>query len=788
MESGEKHMLSDVTVLEIGSRVSTGYCGRLLREMGARVVRLDPPGGDPLWSTEPNYAAYLHSGKFVERLRPGADARAALVRLAANADLIVCDDDSPEVLAEIQALRAQRRELVVVAISDYGLSGPASGTPATDFTLQAEGGISLLHPTADLPPVATGVELAEITSGVAAAMGAVTALLYAEAVAGPLDLAAADMTVDVDVSRFESVITLLQYPWLLAQIPDSNPYLLPQSAVPGVERAKDGWVCAVAVTEQQWAAFRRMAGVRELDDERYATLHGRIKNAADVTALVRSSTMRHTVDELVEVGASCHVPIVPVGTPSVLPTLAPYATRGVYSAYTVPAPNGGAIAPASPFRYDRDEPSVGGSGPADRTAREQRRMPTTDPGKPLAGLRVLEVGTFQAGPLVGMNLAALGADVIKIEAVNRPDMLRFTGNPTVERRWEQAPSFAGANLGKRALTADMSQPEGLAIIRALIERSDIVLENFLPRVLDSRGLDYTAVRELRPDAIMVRMPAWGLTSPWRDRPGFTYSVNAVSGLAHLTGYPDGEPLITGTIVDPLAALYATAITLAAVRRRRLTGEGGMIEVALCDVATQLTARAAIAASVTGVEPTRHANQSDKAAPQGIYQCADHSWIAISVASDEQWGALARFADDDGWAAGEGFAAIDGRLARRAELDERMAKLCARWNSDVLEARLREADIAAAVLGSGTDFTDHPQLLARNRVFEVTHPVFGPARYIGSPARYAAAPAASISPAAPLFGEHNDEILHELGYSPADIDQLIEKKIIGSSPFNMAFDR
>lgn len=778
-------MLSDVTVLEIGSRVSTGYCGRLLHEIGATVVRLEPPGGDPLWSSEPDYAAYLHAGKLLEHPEPGSDAGAALARLAADADLIVCDDDSAEVLAEVGVLRAQRPDLVVVAISDYGLSGPASGTPANDFTLQAEGGISLLHPTGDLPPVAAGVELAEITSGAVAAMGAVTALLYAEASPAPLDKAGAGMTADVDVSRFESVITLLQYPWLMAQIPHSNQYPLPQSAVPGVERAKDGWVCAVAVTEPQWAAFKRMAGVRGLDDERFATLHSRIKNAADATALVRSFTMRHTVDELVEMGALHHVPVVPVAAPSALPTLAPYVSRG---AYTVPAPGGGAIAPASPFRYDRNDADARGNGPGGRRAGERRRKPTADPGKPLAGLRVLEIGTFQAGPLAGMNLAALGADVVKVEAVNRPDMIRFNGNLTVPRYWERAAPFVGANLGKRALTADMSQPEGLAIIRALIGRSDVVLENFLPRVLDSRGLDYASVRELRPDAIMVRMPAWGLTGPWRDRPGFTYSVNAVSGLSHLTGYPDGEPLITGTIVDPLATLYATAITLAAIRRRRLTGEGGMIEVALSDVATQLTARAVIAASVTGVEPTRRANHSDKAAPQGIYRCADNAWIAISVTRDEQWAAIAELAADGGLAREERFTTMNGRLAAQAELEERMTGFCAHWAAYALEARLRQADVAAAVLGAGLDLTEHPQLLARDRVFEVTHPVFGPAKYIGSPARYAAAPTASISPSAPLFGEHNREILGELGYPSTDIEYLIKEKIIGDSPFDLPFQR
>jgi crotonobetainyl-CoA:carnitine CoA-transferase CaiB-like acyl-CoA transferase len=208
-------------------------------------------------------------------------------------------------------------------------------------------------------------------------------------------------------------------------------------------------------------------------------------------------------------------------------------------------------------------------------------------------------------------------------------------------------------------------------------------------------------------------------------------------------------------------------------------------VALCDVATELTGRAVIAASVTGIEPARDGNHSASVAPQGIYRCADGAWIAVTVASDEQWAAVAGL-EAAGWAREERFATAEGRLACQPDLDERMAQLCARSAAHALEATLRQAGVAAAVLGVGLDLTEHPQLVTRGRVFEVTHPVFGRARYIGSPARYAAVPTASMPASAPVFGGHNREILTELGYSPADIDRLAEGKIIGNSPFGMPF--
>ena len=765
-------MLSGVTVLEVGARVSTGYCGRLLCDIGASVVRLEQPYGDPLRAAEPAYAAYLHGGKLLAAPRPGEGFAAAATRLAADADLIVCDDDRADVLADVRAARASQPGVLLVCLSDYGLDGPLSGTPASELTLQSEGGISLLHPTGDRPPVRAGVELAELASGTAAAVSAVTALLYAEAGAPPADGA------DADVSRFESVITLLQFPWLMAQIPGHPAYWVPQDPIPGIEVAKDGWVCTVAVTLQQWEKFRQMTSVPELDDERFKTMFTRAANAAEVTALVRSYTARHTVNELVETGARNHVPITPVSTPATLPAQAPYAIRGTYT----PGP-----APVPPFRYDHAEGPQGPTGAGEQRGAARRGRPagaSADPTRPLAGVRVVEFGTFQAGPIVGMNLAALGADVIKVESVARPDMLRFGGNVTIDRSWERASAFTGVNLGKRAITADFGTEEGQQIIRRRIASSDVVLENFVPRVLDSHALSYDQLRAIKPDIIMVRMPAWGLTGPWRDRPGFTYTVNAVCGLSHLTGYPDGEPLITGTIVDPMAAAYSTLIALAAIRRHQHTGQGGLIEVPLCDAAAQLTARAAISAA-TGTEPSRMGNHSKTVAPQGIYQCADGTWIAVTVNTDYQWKALTGLGDRP---VGEHLATLDGRLARQRELDEWLAALCRKWEAPALQARLRRAGIPAAIAATGSDLTEHPQLLARGRVFTLTHPVFGTAKYIGPPARYAAAPRAAMAAPSPLFGQHNHEILSELGYTPAEIERLTETNAIGDTPFGQRTQR
>jgi len=775
-------MLDDIVILEAGRRISTGYAGRLLRDAGATVVRLEPAKGDPRRVTEPAYAEYLHAGKgSVTSVTESASG----TELAERVDVVLCDEE-PAAQELIAHLRSRHPRVVVVTVSPYGLTGPDAATPATDFTLQAEAGISLVHPTSDRPAVSAGVPLAELTAGAAAAMSVAVGLLAADADASG---------VTADVSLFESAIALQQFPWLYNRIEHHSPYPLPQAPIPGIERAKDGWVAIVSVTPAQWQDLKRIANVSGLDDARFDVLGDRVVLADEVTALVREFTMKHTVDELVELGAANRVPIVPVTSPGSIASIPPFAARETF----VPSADGDFIAPRPPFRVDADRSwsperlvPAGHDDDRDWSALPPRTRNLTggiDTRRPLAGLKVVEFGTFQAGPLVTMNLASLGAEVIKVETVNRPDMIRFNGVAmTVDRSWERPASFIAVNLGKKGITADLADPRGLAVVRELVADADVVLENYGPRVLESRGLDYESIRAFNPDIVMVRMPAWGLDGPWRDRPGFTYTVNAVSGMAELTGYADGEPLLTGTVVDPFAAVVCSFATLAAVRRRRVTGRGAYLEVPLCDVATQLTTEAVVDESAHGTLRTRSGNESAWAVPQGIHRTADGSEIAVSVESDEQWAALAALPWAKAWADDPRLLTAAGRREHADEVDERLRQALADLDSTVLVADLRASGVPAARLEIGDDLVTHPQLLARGRVVEIGHPVIGPHRYIAGPARFAVGPDFVPHGPTPTFGQHNEEVLTRLGRTAEEIAEMIEDGIVGDSPFGAPFDR
>jgi crotonobetainyl-CoA:carnitine CoA-transferase CaiB-like acyl-CoA transferase len=745
-------MLADVVVLEAGRRESTAWCGRMLADLGAQVRRIS---AHEAHSDDGVTGRYLHAGKAM------VNSPLAL----GVVDVVVTDDRDLTTERLVASLRERNPRMVTVSVTDYGLTGPLAQAPASELTLQAEAGIVALHPTGDRPPVGMGIALSEQVSGRWAAAAAVMGLLAVDAGAAGTE---------ADISRFEAAASVLQFPWLFSQLSEQGhfPYPVPQMAVPGIEPCTDGWVCIVAVSPQQWAQFKKLAANPALDDSRFDALTERIRLVDEVRLHIREFTAQYTVAELVELGVAHRIPIVPVTTPHTVADFTPYAERGAvrYAA-------NGLAQLLPPFRIEPN--AVAGRG---------RPVPATTatPDRPLQGLRVVEIGAFQAGPQVGANLAALGADVVRVDSVDKPDMLRFVGAPPeVDRFWERAAPFLGVNVGKRAITADLASPQGRRIVEQLIASSDVLVENYLPRVLDGRGLDYAGVRKLREDIVMVRMPAWGTSGRWSDNPGFTFTANAAAGLSWLTGYAGDEPLLTGTAIDPIAGLVATAVALAAIRRQRLSGTGALIEVPLCDVALQLTATQIEAASA-GAVITRSGNCREDGVPQGIYRARDGRWVALTIAADASWAQLLDFTRERKLSPESGLAAETGRPRHGDELDGYLARLCAQFDSAELVTSLRRCGIAAARVEFGTDLVDHPQLKERQRVYTVDHPVVGPLRYLGSPVRFSHDPAVSAGLPAPLFGGHSREVLAELGFTAEEIEAFEAAGLMGRSPFNLPF--
>ncbi len=244
------------------------------------------------------------------------------------------------------------------------------------------------------------------------------------------------------------------------------------------------------------------------------------------------------------------------------------------------------------------------------------------PGRPLAGLRVVAFVAFWAGPFVASYLAAMGADVVKVESIQRPDGMRFAGGVKLDDPlvYEWSAVTHGANVGLRDITLDLSRPEGADLAKRLVKGADIVLDNFSPRVLDGFGLSEADLRAAQPDIVILRMPAFGLDGPWRDRGGFAMTVEQNSGLAWLTGFTDDGPLVPRGVCDVLGGLHAIVALLAALEHRRLTGEGLLVEVPLAEAALNIAAEQTIEWTANEVLLSRNGNRSLPRRPQGVYEC------------------------------------------------------------------------------------------------------------------------------------------------------------------------
>ncbi len=384
----------------------------------------------------------------------------------------------------------------------------------------------------------------------------------------------------------------------------------------------------------------------------------------------------------------------------------------------------------------------------------------------------------------------LGADVIHVESARRPDGTRLiAGIPVTEDQWwEKSPIFAALNTNKKGLTLDLQSSRGQELLRRLIATCDVIVENFTPRVLDQIGLDFAAVQEVRPDAVMLRMPGFGLDGPWRDNPAFAYAIESASGLSWLTGYPDRPPYEPYSIGDPNAGVHALNAVLLALEHRRRTGQGVLVEAAMVDAALSISAEQIIEYSAYGALLERAGNRGPTAAPQNLYLTADvdefgrlDSWVAIAVATDDQWERLRDALGSPAWATDPKLSNVAGRRAHQDLIDEQLAAWCEHRSRDDIVATLWDAGVPVGKVMQPHRQTELDQLAFRGFFEEVDHPVNGRAKLSTLPMRFSGWPGLFHTNPAPTLGQHNHELLAELGLTPSEIADLEADGIIGQTP-------
>jgi crotonobetainyl-CoA:carnitine CoA-transferase CaiB-like acyl-CoA transferase len=387
-------------------------------------------------------------------------------------------------------------------------------------------------------------------------------------------------------------------------------------------------------------------------------------------------------------------------------------------------------------------------------------------------VRVIDATAWWAGPEAGRLLALLGADVLHLEATRAPDGMRMAGGLFADkpRWWERSGIALSANTGKRGITLDLTQDDGRHLLDRLLADADVVLENFSPRVAERFELTPERLHALNPGLIVVRMPAFGLDGPWRDRVGFAQTMEQVTGMAWITGHPDDQPRIPRGPCDPLAGAHAAFAVLVALAERERTGKGPFVESTMVEAAFHVAAEQIIEWTANGVELQRQGNRAPGFVPQGLYAGAvEETWLAVSVATDEQWAALA---------------GAVGLRADRADHDAVDAELAAwaaaREVDDAVDA-LVAAGVPAGAARDPRTIGTHPQLAARGFFERLEHPVVGEQPFAGLPFRYASVDRWLTRPA-PTMGEHNAEVLGgELGLGDAELAALAEAGVIGDAP-------
>jgi crotonobetainyl-CoA:carnitine CoA-transferase CaiB-like acyl-CoA transferase len=410
----------------------------------------------------------------------------------------------------------------------------------------------------------------------------------------------------------------------------------------------------------------------------------------------------------------------------------------------------------------RPAPALGEADDESLWQPRESAAPGADAELPLAGVRIVDLTAFWAGPAATHTLAGFGADVIKIESIQRPDGIRYSGGmrTDVDDWWEYGWVFHAMNTNKRSVTLDLESEDGIRLFKRLVGEADAVIENFSPRVMDQFGLGAEALLALKPDLVMVRMPAFGLTGPWRDRVGFAPTMEQIAGLAWVTGLPEGPPVPPRGACDPLAGAHAAFALLAALEFADRTGRGQLVEVPMIETVLNVTATQTIEFEVFGEILERRGNRGHPAATQDVYQGAgDDNWIAISAQTDAQRNALSELTG--GTELGEWLAAQDVEA--------------------VVEV-LADAGIPAAVVVSPSLVIENPQLHHRGFFERLEHPRTGEGLYPTPPFAPLDGGNRWLHRPPPTLGEHNADVLTELcGLTDADLERLASQGVVGTRP-------
>jgi crotonobetainyl-CoA:carnitine CoA-transferase CaiB-like acyl-CoA transferase len=791
--------------------------GRILADLGAEVLKVEPPGGDSLRKRGPFVGGEPHPDCGVQWIarnlgkrslvldlgeRAGADRLCALVRAA---DVLI-ESFAPGALDRlgigVPALQALNPRLVVCSITPYGQTGPKCGLRGSDLTALAASGNLFMTGDADRAPVRCSMPATHYHAGAEAAAGILFALWQRNRTGRGqhVDLALQELMLMPNMSHPAQA-------WVQGYRGQrsGNANRVGETIQPEIWPCKDGFVSFALrggparipglIAIVQYMDEHGMAPP-VLKDRDWTKHNSNLLTQAEVDAIAAPFAAffkTQTMQALYDAACARRLMLAPANTEREVLGSRQLAAREYFAER--PAPRGRSERLRFPARFaacplaqigerapvlddaggfsGESTARAGlpaGAGPG--TSDERRTAGARGVEGIFAGLKIAEFGAGAAAPLATRYFADQGATVIKIESRQRPDFLR-TLRDDGSGKIDNSLFFACLNPNKLSAGLNMKDPRALPLAKRLIAWADVVIENFAPGVMRKWGLDYESIADACPGVIMISTCLWGQTGPERAYPGFGGQGSALAGFNYLTGWPDREPLGPfGTITDSISPRFAAVSIGAALLRRARTGRGTYIDLSQVESGIYGLTEWLLGFEATGRSFGRIGNRSPHAVPHGVFPCAgEDRWVALAVHDDADWQRLVHALGSPAWATASELSTLEGRLRQVDLIEHRLTEWTKAHAAEALAARLQAAGLDAALVADMQDVLQDPQLTHRRHFNELTHPVVGRHVVEANGMRFSESPM-RFTRAAPCLAADSEAVYCEhLGLSKTEFEEL-----------------